>query len=158
MLRNNRGLSLIELILVVVLIAIIAPSLLGIFYQVSWRALRAEAITQATFYAEQLMEEISSKRFDENTIAPWSSSLGPEAGESYPNYDDVDDFNGYLDSPASGYTRSVSVVYLDPNISPGGTWQILSLGTSDYKRVTVTISRSDGLVGNLSVATMVSGD
>jgi hypothetical protein len=86
----------------------------------SYRSARATAISQATFYAQELMEEIKSKRFDENNDSPWSSTLGIE-GETYPNYDDVDDFNGYSDNPATGYTRSVTVNYV--RLDANNTWQ-----------------------------------
>mgnify|MGYP001592900974 CR=1 FL=1 len=162
---QNKGITLIEMVVVIVLIALIVPGLLGLFRNVSWRAMRSEAMTQATFYAEQLMEEIKSKRFDANTISPWSSTSTFGTGDAVA-YNDVDDFHNYSDSPAPGYSRSVTVEYVWLNVS---VWEACGSTTCQavstcancneccYKRITITVSRSDNLVSNVNLITIVSG-
>ncbi|MFQ5601902.1 MAG: hypothetical protein ACE5HS_01385 [bacterium] len=65
--------------------------------------LQRQAEFLAVGVAQRFIEEAKVKAFDENTINgnPISmpsgftgSPLGPGEGESYPNFDDVDDFNG----------------------------------------------------------------
>ncbi len=75
---------------------------------------QAEYTMAATSLGQSLMHEIASKSFDESTIAdPFAEvttftaagSLGPTGGESYPNFNDVDDYNGFktvLSSPRTG--------------------------------------------------------
>ena len=164
---NKKGLTLIEAVAVIVVMGLAIPVLLRLFADVSYKSARSESLSVATFYAEQLTEEIKSKRFDENSFYPWTTTMGPDtstkgldgvnnettSGKS--NWDDVDDFNGYSDAPAAGYSRSVVVDYLDSSISDGGTWQALSSGTSNYKRVTVTVSRGT-LTGNVTLVTIIS--
>ncbi|MGH7408682.1 MAG: hypothetical protein ACREKF_11840, partial [Candidatus Methylomirabilales bacterium] len=106
--------------------------------------------------ASNLMEEIRSKRWDENTGAA-SLTLVSESGETRATYDDVDDFNGPLgvgldESPPkdsqganmSGYTgfrQQVSVCYVatdDLNTCLGST--------SNYKKITVTVTDPEGRV------------
>lgn len=149
--RRIKGITLIEMVAVIVVLGISVPVLLTMWSDVAWRSSRSEAMADAMFYAQQLMEEIKSKTFDENTESPWSASLGPNGGESYPNYDDVDDFNGYSDSPATNYSRSVVVDYIR---LVGTAWQACGAVASCvalygncancneccYKRIRVTVS------------------
>ena len=108
---KNGGLTIIELVVVIVVLGLAIPPLLTSWANIGWRSVRSESLADATFYVQALMEEIKSKSFDENSSSPWSSSLGPESGESRTGtgasaYDDVDDYiisNGPLPN-ASGYT------------------------------------------------------
>lgn len=165
---SKRGITLIEMVAVIVVLGISIPVLLTMWSDVAWRSARSEVIADAAFYAQALMEEIKMKAFDENDSSPWSSSLGTEAGESYADYDDVDDFNGYSDSPEARYSRSVAVEYVRLNASD--IWEscgtVSSCASSPdcvncngccYKRITVNVSRTDNLVDNVTLVTMRAG-
>ena len=63
-----------------------------------------EAVIVATSLAQSMVEEISMKKFDQRVVlTPASvpdsltltSQLGADSGEVFPNFNDVDDFNGY---------------------------------------------------------------
>ena len=93
--------------------------------------------------ADDLIEEIKEKAFDEKTIdfqaialEQLSLPLGRE-GEAWPFFDDIDDYDGYqkvVDLPhAEGYNISCRVSYVD---SDG---QELS-SQSFFKKVTVIVS------------------
>jgi len=84
--------------------------------------------------AQSFLEEAQSLKFDEilndttfTVGLPDNftdvASLGPEIGESYPNFDDVDDFNGYsanINTPRADYNVDIIVSYADSaNINPG---------------------------------------
>jgi hypothetical protein len=78
--------------------------------------------------ADDLLEEIKQRAFDENTIdfkaitttalTP-SANLGKESGEAWPNFDDIDDYNGYtkpVSLPhAENYTIKSYVSYVQTN-------------------------------------------
>ena len=95
--------------------------------------------------ADDMIEEIKQKAFDERTIdfiTPNANQLtlplGRE-GESWPNFDDVDDYDGYSKNVGlpyvETYTVSVAVHYVDgtnPNTN--------SLSRSFYKKVDVTVT------------------
>ncbi len=175
MFKKNIGMTLIELVLVIVILGVSIPVLLRMWADVGWRASRSEIITDATFYAQQLMEEIKSKEFDENDDSPYSNSanFGPDSGESSNNaltFDDVDDFVGCADAvvttPAAKYARSVMVDYYRLN---GTTWEacgavacgsVTDCATCSqccYKRIVVTVSRTDNLIKDVRLATLVGG-
>ncbi len=161
---KNKGLTLMEMVAVITVMALAIPVLLRLHADVARKSIRAEAISAATFYAEEMMEEVRMRHFDNNTSSPWSSTLGPESGEVYPDtYDDIDDFNGRTDTPATGYTRTVTVDYValgSPETINGSTatpW-VHSDSTTSYKRVVVSVSRTDNEVANLDLEVIMVGN
>ncbi len=95
-----------------------------------------------------IVQSAEEKAFDQNTfntpVASLSAltpvnSLGPEAGEVYPDYDDFDDFNGLSTTVtyqnSATFNIKCSVCYVDtgnPNVASSSiTWN---------KKLTVTVS------------------
>ncbi|OGX24123.1 MAG: hypothetical protein A3J51_06485 [Omnitrophica WOR_2 bacterium RIFCSPHIGHO2_02_FULL_45_21] len=157
----GKGLTIIEMVVVIVVLGMAIPPLLTSWANIAWRSARSESLADAAFYAQALMEEIKSKRFDQRTTAPWTASadLGPDSGENSNNKDsfnDVDDFLGCIDtkvtSPAASYNRSATVNYAALS---GTTWQD-SASITNFKRITVTVSRSDGLANDVNLVTIVA--
>ncbi len=164
--HDAKGITLIELVTVIVVLAVSIPILLTTWADIAWRSSRSEALADAAFYAQELMEEIKSKRYDENTSLPWSANLKPdtttkgldeinnETLTGMSNWDDVDDFNGYSDTTlAGGYTRSVTVDYLELS---GSTWRTAVSPPTDFKRIRVAVSRAGILVKNVDLVAIVS--
>lgn len=96
--------------------------------------------------ADDLIEEIKEKAFDQNTVdfqAIAVNQLTPanmltfESGESWPNFNDIDDYNGYqraVDLPnAEGYNLTCKVNYVDSNGDDITT-------QSYFKKVTITVT------------------
>ena len=91
------------------------------------RMMEIEFETTAIGIAQQYIEEAQALEFDEALVGGGFSgsvpadftapaSLGAESGESYPGFDDVDDFHGYTDNISTtraDFTVSISIVYLD---------------------------------------------
>jgi prepilin-type N-terminal cleavage/methylation domain-containing protein len=174
---NQRGVNLIELVAVLVVAGIAIPALMTMWANISWRSVGSENVADTTFYARALMEEIKSKRFDQNTNSPWTSpaSLGSDAGENRADsrtFNDVDDYNNTNDLnitvPAPGYARWASVDYVYLNATNG--WQAcgsvpcgtvsLCTGCSEccYKRITVNVRRTDRMPGELNLTAIVAGN
>ncbi|HKI78738.1 MAG TPA: hypothetical protein VKA26_09375 [Ignavibacteriaceae bacterium] len=98
--------------------------------------------------ADDMIEEIKVKSFDESTIQfPTTNTasltpvadLGPESGETFSSYDDIDDFNGYtraVNAPhAEGYSISCLVEYVDKD-DPDD----VSSDQTFYKRAKITVT------------------
>jgi MSHA pilin protein MshD len=148
---NNKGFTLIETVMVIVLFSIIMPGIMFYFMQGVKDSAIPQRRTTAIFLAESLMEEIRSKRWDEvantdstcsNATAP--ASLGPDA-EARIGFDDIDDFNGLsgvitnsqgvsksTDYP--GFTQQASVRYVDATNLEGNPGV-----RTCYKRIEVRI-------------------
>jgi len=166
---GKKGITLIEMVSVIVVLGLSIPMLLIMWADVAWRSSRSEVISDAIFYAQQLMEEVKSKRYDENLNPPPLTdpgNLGADSGEVYPNFDDVDDFDNYSDT-VNNYNRSVDVRYVYLN---GNNWDdtcpfancqartdCLTCDQCCYKKITVTVRRSDNLVRDITLITTVSG-
>jgi len=163
---KRKSITLIEMIVVIVVLSLAIPVLFGVFRQANLNVIDSETIATSGFYAEELLEEIRLKRFDEHESPPWSNTLGPdnattgidgstlEDSSDHKNWDDVDDYNGFSDNPATGYIRSVTVEYMELNAN---TWQPASSVPTDYKRVTVSVSRSDGIGIPVSLVFLAGG-
>jgi len=152
---NKKGFTLIEVVMIIVILGIIMPGIMLYFITGVKDSAIPQKRTTAIFLAEALMEEIKSKRWDENSPIPpgaYTTPLTFEVGETRQIYDDVDDFNGLdntnpVDSQGnsmtnySGFRQQVSVCYVpSTNLE-----DVSSCATAtDYKRIEVTITDTTG--------------
>lgn len=147
--------TLLELVLIIVVLAIGLTGVLLYFTQGVKDSSYAQNIAIATVLAQDLMEEIRSKCWDETaTITPpCGGAVTPSAigidGEIRSGYDDVDDFNGLANTPPINsqgaampaayniFTQAASVCYV-----PAANLNDLTAcaTTTNYKRIAVTIS------------------
>lgn len=174
-LLNLKGITLIEMVAVIVVLGIAIPPLLNNWADIAWRSARTETIIDASFYTQELLEEIKAKNFDENFLSrtPSTQFSSTEPGENKADsstFDDADDFVGCLDPavtiPAAGYSRSVSVDYVrlsganwiscGPVDNCGGTLCDTQCTACCYKKITVTVSRNDNLLTNASSSAIMS--
>ena len=82
----------------------------------------SEQIVEAIALGQKYIEQAETCRFNEDLSAsiPSSfvkaSSLGPDSGENYPYFDDIDDFDGFdktIDTGTSRYQVTINVDYVD---------------------------------------------
>lgn len=102
----------------------------------------------AASIGNSIIEEASGKAFDEETVnAPAKKlskltqpdELGPESGETYPDFNDIDDYNGYTKTdstmPSAVFKSVCTVTYVNPNSpdtkSNARTWT---------KKISVTVT------------------
>lgn len=165
--RNDDGFTLIEILMIVVVVSIALPTLFLMLGQSVSQRVRAELETDATQVAQAMMEEIKSKKWDENSPIPagmYTAIPAPEAGETHPLcnglpvpvnfYDDVDDYNGYSEQctwDMTRYTTSATVCYVDP--ADLNTCLALAV-FSDYKKIVVTVSNVT--LGAVELVTVVT--
>ncbi len=99
---HNGGMTLIELVIAIVVISVALTGVLLVFNQTVRHSADPMVTEQALAIAQSYLEEILLQPFADppNTTAPCNpGALGPEPGETRATYDDVDDYNGLLDSP-----------------------------------------------------------
>ncbi len=113
---NCLGLTFVECLLALVLVSVVlAPLLLG-FPVGSHQGRLARHTTMAADLAQDIMEEIKSKRFDEETTSPFTDPLllkyeGAE-GDNLPirtAFDDVDDYHDWPDYDGSLHPNDTTV-------------------------------------------------
>ncbi len=91
--ENSKGLTLIEVILVIVVLSIAVTSLLELMSSILVYSNDSVILTQAMMYAQEKMEEIIADKKNPNRGYDWIITPG--------NYEN--------DTPAQGFTRSVSI-------------------------------------------------
>ena len=98
--------------------------------------------------ADDLIEEIKQKAFDAATVKfPTTNpedltpadNLGHAYGEVYPNYNDIDDFNGYVRPVSAPHAENYSVICEVCYVDADNPDQKVMTQTF-YKRVRVTIT------------------
>ena len=165
--RGRVGFTLIEIVLVIVVAAVAIPSIMLLFSESVRGSAEVHQLGTASRLAQDLMEEIRTRRWDENSPdgGGWTSSpsatLGVvDAGETTRvRYDDVDDYAAIIGqspprdaldqvmSEYPGYARSVVVEYVDDAFLPPTDPTVLT----DHKRITVTVSFAGGEVSVVTV-------
>lgn len=142
--RNNRGITLIELIVAMVVISIAATGVTLVVNYTTQHSADPVLRHQAIAVAEAYMEEISLKSYRD----PDDGILCPAAESNRDLYDNVCDYQGLADSGAvdqngnaiSGLANySVSVTVTDPEqpYGPGGA-------TVNGLRIDVTVTDPAG--------------
>jgi type II secretory pathway pseudopilin PulG len=148
---NKSGLTLIELIVIIVVMGLAIPALIANLANITWRSAQSQAMGDSLSYARSLLEEIKAKDFSDPDD-PDNMTLGVNAEDVYPNYNDVDDYNGYNDTPASGFSRRVAVDYVNLSASQ---W-FVSADPTDFKRIKVTVSSNARSSGNITLEYVAS--
>jgi hypothetical protein len=134
----NDTSDLLFLIAAMVLFSILVINSNTLFVRNATMMVESEVEYSAISIAQSIIDEARTKAFDEVTVGtsdilgdpdgfPSSSvpsgftapsSLGPEAGEVYPNFNDFDDFNNLNIIRNTGYgdfTIQAQVFYVNPN-------------------------------------------
>lgn len=168
--RKQAGLTLIEMVLTIVILAISIITITGMMAGGVGRSADTTVELRAASLAQSYLDEILGKRFDELShprgIPPCRANctsfadFGLDGSESRDQFDDVDDYhdldegmgqaNPLQDSngdPRIGYENfrvRVSVRYMD--IGPGGEEENLAVDANDLddnadaKLITVTVN------------------
>lgn len=127
--RSQQGMTLVELVIAIVIVAIAASAVLGVLSSSVGRSADAMIVSQAVAIAESYLEEI--------TLKPFVDPDGIDGEAARINFDDVDDYDGLTDAGAydqfgnlivglGGYTVNVGVVASAalPGIAPADTWRV----------------------------------
>lgn len=159
---SRRAFTLVEAALATLLIAGLAVALLQTLGALSASRNRSADSAAALALADELLNEVLLLPFAD-PITP-SNTLGPgpgEAGTNRLNFDDVDDYDGFTESPPAqpdgtaiagftGWSRSVSVAYLSPanlRSTSRSTFQTLKLITVTVARNGITLATRQSIRG-----------
>lgn len=144
MTMRERGATLIELVVSIVIIAIAAGAVLGVLSRSAGRSADAMVLAQAVSIAEAYLEEIALKSF--------ADPDGTDGEASRPDFDDVDDYHGLVDAgardqfgtalaPLAAYTVTVTVA---------ASTALTGVPAADAERIDVRVAHPGGAVVRLS--------
>jgi MSHA pilin protein MshD len=131
--RHERGMTLVETVIAIVVVAIAASAVLGVLATTVQHSSDALIMSQAVSIAEAYVEEISLK--------PFADPDGTDGEATRAAFDDADDYDGLVDNGAydqfgnpiaglGGYTVTVAAV-------PSGA--LPNIGGADALRVDVRV-------------------
>ena len=138
---KQRGVTLIEVIIFIVVVNLAMVSVLQIYGQAIVNSVDPVMRIRATELAQVAMDDVLARRYDENTPSGGIPACGTAGADACAgivtdsDYDDVGDFNGYTDNSHTGYPISISVVIA------GGD---LGLAADRAKKIVVTVGMPDG--------------
>ena len=88
---SNSGFSLVEVLIVLILLSGGFIILLQALITGKFMNAKAEGLTQQAVLLNNKIQEIRSRRFDEKTSSPWSSTLGTDS-DAYLSFDGANDY------------------------------------------------------------------
>ena len=146
--RLNRGFTLIELIIFIVVVALAMAGILAVSNTVVRSSAYPQVRKQGQAIAQSLLEEILLKEYSKPA---GSTVLGFSGGGARNLYDCVSDYNGYVTTggivDASGNAVSGLGGY---NLSPAVSVTSASLGSVAAYRVVVSVTSPRGDVISLT--------
>jgi len=115
---HQQGISLLEVIVFIVIVGIASAAIFKAYNYSLMHNADPMIQVRALELAQSKLDEILALKYDENTpsggVPACSSTTDASAlvctNTADGNMNDIDDYNGYSDTPYTGYTRSVTVV------------------------------------------------
>lgn len=133
---NDKGFTLIELVMFIIIGAIFLPASMIAFTGVMSNYSRPDYHVKARFYADKRMAEITNRPYDDillgvSDLCP--ATFSPEA------------------SPDDGYKTKCAIVAINPDLTQSSQTD----NKAPYKRITVTVTYS-GLLSDYVIRTIVT--
>ena len=135
--QTYHGFSLVEVLIVLLLLSGGFIILLQALNTGKTMRAKSELLTIQAVLLNDKVQEIRSRKFDENTTSPWSTTLGIESGETF--RDDLDDYHLFALSEYPNQTAfgcSVKVAY----VQSSSGFHTAVTGPTDYKRIMIEIN------------------
>jgi MSHA pilin protein MshD len=141
---RERGVTLIELIISIVVIAIAASAVLGVLSSSAARSADAMVLSQGVSIAEAYLEEI--------TLKPFADPDGVDGEASRIDFDDVDDYHGLIDVGARDQFGAAipALARYTVTVTVAASTALTGVPAADAQRVDVRVSYSPSVSVTLS--------
>ncbi|HEX3356361.1 MAG TPA: hypothetical protein VHS31_05200 [Tepidisphaeraceae bacterium] len=148
---RRPGFTMIEATVSVLLVGVMLVASLMTAGQATLVRTGQQDAARAQTLANELLAQIVQNAYEQPGVT--TTVLGPEAGETRATFNDIDDFNGWTESPPAdlsgaalagfaGWTRAVVVEWITPSVA--GTDFTTSATETGLKRITVTVTAPSG--------------
>jgi MSHA pilin protein MshD len=142
--RQQQGVTLVELVVAIVVIAIGATSILGALAAASTRSADAMVQQQATAIAQAYLDEVLQRWI----VDPYGTP--PNTGRS--SWDTVDQYNGLSDSGAHDQFGNpiAALASYNVTVAVSQTSGLSGIAAANARRVDVTVTHAPGVTVTLS--------
>jgi MSHA pilin protein MshD len=132
--RRERGATLIELTISIVVIAIAVSAVLGLLSRTAGRSADAMVMSQAVAIGEAYLEEIALKAY--------ADPDGADGETTRAAFDDVDDYNGLVDDGARDQFGAAltSLTQYRVTVSVATSTALTGVPQSDAERIDVRVT------------------
>lgn len=140
----QRGVTLIELVVAITIVAISATTILGAMSAVASRSADAMVQQQAASIAQAYLDEILQRWVVDPNGTPPNTGRG--------SWDLVDQYNGLVDVGArdqfGNAIAALSAYSVSVSVSP--TSALGAIGSADARRIDITVTRAPNLIVKLT--------
>jgi len=146
---SEKGATLVELVITIVIISVAIAGVVGAFGLITGRSADPLNQTRAVALAQLYMDEILSRRYDEDTPnggVPRATgcAIGTDAGETErADYDDVDDYNAITNAEPENAEGTPLIADYDNfriSIAVECAGSEVGLPNDDAKRIDLTVN------------------
>lgn len=151
--RPQKGATLVELVITIVIISVAIAGVVGAFALITGRSADPLNQTRAVALAQLYMDEILSRRYDEDTPVggvprEMGCTIATEETGGRETYDDVDDYDEIVDAaPANAEGTSLVADYdnfrVSISVSCAGN-EVDLVNNDDAKRIDLTVTDPSG--------------
>jgi MSHA pilin protein MshD len=153
----QRGLTLIELLIFIVIVGVAATAILGVFGNLTRSSANLLPDKQAQAIAAGMMQEILARPAfcGSSTPADPSNPGGPEPGETRATpYNNVNDYNGYDSNPAGirfldGTSVAANLPGYRVQVAVNGNTTVAGVGGGNAMHVIVRVTHPGGTEARL---------
>ena len=138
-----RGFSLLEILITIVVLAIAASSIMGVYINVVQKSADPVIQQQAIAIAEAYLEEIQLKQFCEDPPLCVAETGSSEGAESRGIFNDIQDYNALADTVVRDQSNTAIAALSNYSVQVNVAGQALNgaatIAASDSMRIDVTI-------------------
>lgn len=143
--------------LAMVLLSFLILRINNLFLQTNTTLYTTKFDVLALSLGQSMIQEIESENFDQATVSAvvssptsLSATLGPESGETYATFNDIDDFNNYTrtvtNMPSAVFNIKCKVEYVN-----AATPDVVTTTPTWHKRITVYVTSPSMMISSSSV-------
>jgi MSHA pilin protein MshD len=142
--RRQAGVTLIELVVAITIIAIAVSAVMGAMSAITSRSADAMVQQQAVAIAQAYLEEVLQRP----VVDP--DGIEPETGRG--TFDDVDDYNGLTDTGARDQFNNAinALATYNVSIAVSSSAALAPVPSGSVRRIDVTVTHSPGVTVKLS--------
>lgn len=135
-LKNQKGITLIELIVFIIVVAVAVPVIVGPVLSLLKDSTKPERAVTANFLGQKILEVITANDFPTLSSAPDATEHLPPP----PSVEVVTAINNKIGSLPNGYTKTWDIYYINPVDPVYDLENEYTTAATNYLRIDITVT------------------